>query len=452
MFKRILGVFGVSAMGQTINLVLRIISMPVFLSFWGKDLYGEWLILLAIPSYLAISGTGLSVIAANEMAINASKGLRNEALNVFQSVWLFISLLSVFFLLLTVTFAIAFPVVQWLNIRHISLAHTRMALILLAFYTVFYLQGELLLGVYRAGGIFVKGLLVNNIIILAENIGLLIAVMLTSNILIAIAVYLAIRLLGMLTMVYVLKTNVDWFEFGVQGVRFKIIKSNLLPTLSFIGINISNAFTVQGIVAIIGIRLGAAAVVSFTAVRTIVNLIKQVNTLVYYSVWPEFSTAFAINNHELAKKLHRHACQFTFLFTLANIVVLLMIGTTVIRVWTNGQLEVSYLFLTLMLVAMVPNTFYVTSSYVLVSINKLEKIAVLCLVASLVSMGATYLTIPVLGIVSVPIIQMAVDIILLLIIVKDSLLLVRDKTSDFIQSMFSMEPVKRFKALANMRR
>lgn len=248
-------------------------------------------------------------------------------------------------------------------------------------------------------------------------------------------------------MVYRLRRQVPWLQFGIQHATYKSIRASLVPTLSQFGINISNALNAQGILTVIGLLLGASAVVSFTAIRTIVNLIKQFNSMIYYSVLPEFSTALATGNTLLAKKLHRYACQISLFFTLFNIIALAFLGPTIVRIWTNGKLEVDYLFFMLMLLSMLPNTFYVTSAYVHMSINRIGKIAIICLLASAFSVGFTYVLIPVFGLAAAPIVQMGFDTLLLLVIVRDSLLLLQDKTPDFVQSLFRFAYLKRIRQL-----
>ncbi len=34
---------------------IQLVSVPVFLHFWGPKLYGEWLVLSAIPVYLGFT-------------------------------------------------------------------------------------------------------------------------------------------------------------------------------------------------------------------------------------------------------------------------------------------------------------------------------------------------------------------------------------------------------------
>ena len=442
MLKRIFSLFSANVMGQGINMFLRIISMPVFLHFWGKELYGEWLILITIPSYLAVSGTGICNVAGNEMVIKKSNGSEKDVLGIYQSIWLLILIVAILFLFISIALAFFLPIKEMLHLKMISADDIATSIVLLAVYTLWFLQSELLLGAYRAAGIFVKGINFNNLILLTENIGLLLVVMFSSSVTSAISVYVLIRMAGVTLMYIMLRKRERWFGLGIKYASFSTIKQSVSPTLSYLAINVSNAISVQGMITIIGLRLGASAVVSFSVMRTILNSVKQLNSLIYYSVWPEFSTALAINNTALAKRLHRYACQSTFLFTLFNVVILLIFGSQIIQLWTNGKVEIDYPFFLFMLLSMLPNTFYVTSSFVNVSINKMTKIAVVCICGAFISLFVTYILLPYVGISAVPLVQMAVDVILLFIIVRDALIIVQDKTIDFIQSMVSFDYLK----------
>src|SRR6202012_4777809 len=67
--------------------IIQLIQVPVFLHFWSTPLYGEWLIVNSIPSYLSLSNVGFGSVAGNEMTMLVARGDREGALRVFQSCW-----------------------------------------------------------------------------------------------------------------------------------------------------------------------------------------------------------------------------------------------------------------------------------------------------------------------------------------------------------------------------
>jgi hypothetical protein len=67
--------------------IIQLVQVPVFLHFWSVPLYGEWMIVNSIPSYLSFSNIGFGTVAGNEMTMMVAREDRAGALRVFQSCW-----------------------------------------------------------------------------------------------------------------------------------------------------------------------------------------------------------------------------------------------------------------------------------------------------------------------------------------------------------------------------
>src|SRR5260370_14083264 len=80
---RLIRGFGATALGPVVTAIVQIVSVPVFLHFWGVKLYGEWLILSAIPTYLMLSDMGFGSVAGHDMTMPVSPGHRAGALETF---------------------------------------------------------------------------------------------------------------------------------------------------------------------------------------------------------------------------------------------------------------------------------------------------------------------------------------------------------------------------------
>jgi len=74
------GIFA-SGFGQAVTILIQLTGLPIFLHFWGVEKYGEWLILSAIPAYLAMSDFGFACVAANDMTMWVAKNQRDKALS-----------------------------------------------------------------------------------------------------------------------------------------------------------------------------------------------------------------------------------------------------------------------------------------------------------------------------------------------------------------------------------
>ena len=66
--RRLIAGFGASTFSRLSTTLTQIFSVPVFLSHWGVHLYGEWILLNTIPSYLGLS----------DVAFGSRGGQRND--------------------------------------------------------------------------------------------------------------------------------------------------------------------------------------------------------------------------------------------------------------------------------------------------------------------------------------------------------------------------------------
>ena len=98
-----------------VQIFIRLAEVPLLLSFWGTQLYGEWLMLSAIPVYLTISDGGFAGAACREMTMRSGAGDRTGTLAVFQSTWVLLIVVSMVMGLLAFGFVEVAPLEKWLG-------------------------------------------------------------------------------------------------------------------------------------------------------------------------------------------------------------------------------------------------------------------------------------------------------------------------------------------------
>ena len=100
--RRLLLGFITNWIGRLASTIIQLVQVPVFLHFWGVPLFGEWMIVTAIPNNLSFTNVGFGTVAGNEMTMMVARNDRESALRVFQSCWWLITLIcSVTILLLS---------------------------------------------------------------------------------------------------------------------------------------------------------------------------------------------------------------------------------------------------------------------------------------------------------------------------------------------------------------
>ena len=129
---RILKNLGVNGYGQLVIAVIQLAAVPILLNFWGTRLYGEWLILFAIPSYLSMTDLGFSQSAANDMTARVSRGDQRGVLAVFQSLFTLVSVVVIVGLAFITLLIFLLPISRWLNFSELNASSVQWVLWLLA--------------------------------------------------------------------------------------------------------------------------------------------------------------------------------------------------------------------------------------------------------------------------------------------------------------------------------
>src|SRR6266511_513556 len=84
--RRLARGLGAGFYGQIVVIVIQLVGVPILLHAWQVRLYGEWLILFALPAYLSLADLGFCQSAGNDMTARLARGDRSGAGRVFLSV------------------------------------------------------------------------------------------------------------------------------------------------------------------------------------------------------------------------------------------------------------------------------------------------------------------------------------------------------------------------------
>jgi O-antigen/teichoic acid export membrane protein len=433
---------GANAFGQIVTVIIQLVSVPLFLQAWGVELYGEWLTLSTIPSIFSMSDIGFASVAANEMTMEVAKGNRKNALDIFQSTWLFISSVS-FAIILSVLAVIWFiPIQNWLNINKLSRYEVIGIVITLTLHVLIGLQTSLLQAGFRCEGNYARGTLLGSITRLSEYTILSVIAYLGAVPLVAAAFFLAARLIGTIFIWLELRKRSPWINYGWKAASLTTVKRLSRPAIAFMGLPLGHAFNNQGILTVVAITLGSKAVVIFSTLRTLSRLALQVMNIMNNAVWPELSVAFGIGDLDTARKLHRRSCQISVWLSFVFVVFLLLTGSWIIKVWTHGKINVDMKLFIIMLSTIVGNSFWSTSSCVLMATNHHQGLALRFMLSTGFSVIlASYLT-PIFGLNGTATSVLFTEVVMSMYVMNASLNLLNDYFSSFLNSLFVFPKMK----------
>jgi O-antigen/teichoic acid export membrane protein len=135
------------------------------------------------------------------------------------------------------------------------------------------------------------------------------------------------------------RTRSPWIKHGTRHFSMEIIKVQTPQALSFLSFPITQAFSIQGTVILVGYLLNPAAVVILTTTRTFMNVIKQVVAVVNSSIWPEMTTAFGRSDSAKFQNIFIRAVQAVVLIVFSFNLSIWLIGKPIYLFWTKHKLD-----------------------------------------------------------------------------------------------------------------
>ena len=380
--RLIVGLFA-NGFGQVVTILIQLTSVPLFIYFWGVEKYGEWLILSAIPAYLAMSDFGFASVAANDMTMNVAKGERHHAIRTFHSTLVVILLAALVSGLVAAGAIVLHITYGLLPVKHIIAGEVAAVITVLWLQVIVAQIGGQIGAAYRCDGNFAIGTLYGNLVRLLEFLATAAALLAGGGFVFIVLSMLAVRTIGTYAMFIDMRHRSPWLSMGLSQSSWVEIRRLMRPALAFMAFPLGNAISLQGFTLVIGSLLGGSAVALFSIHRTLTRLPLQMMTMINATVWPELSIAFGVGTIEQARKLHRLSVAASFWCVLVALTCLFFIGGPLINFWTSGKVPYQQDLLIMLGLVVLANSLWFTSSVVAASCNRHENIALIYLLGSL---------------------------------------------------------------------
>ncbi len=371
--------------------IIQLVQVPVFLHFWNVTLYGDWLLVNAIPSYLSFSNIGFGSVAGNEMTMLMGRKDQEGALRVFQSCWWLIVFLCSG---VTVIFAVALyllPVARWMRLNQMTEADAKWVIFFLGLAVLFSQLEQLIGAAYTCVGKYPYGTLLKSIFTLVAFAVMLVPVIFGGGVRTTALVLSIMNALGTLVFCFMVRRDIPWIRYGWEYASFTEIKRLSGPAIAFMGFPIGNALNLQGTLLAVGHVLGSTDVVIFATARTVSRIALQMVQLVNNTFWPELSSSFGAGNFPLVRSLHRRSCQLAIVVAVVLIVVMMTIGPWFLSHWTAHKVPPSPQLLFVLLVSVFFFSLWSTSSTLLAATNQHRRLSIYYMIATGVTILATVL-------------------------------------------------------------
>ena len=388
--RRLFVGFVTTLVSKAASTLIQFVQMPVLMHYWGLSMFGVWGILTATPTYLSFSNVGFGSVAGNEMTMLMARGEQDEALGVFQSCWWLISLVIGATMAVMCVVLYYLPVARLLNLDLLSERDVKWVLFWLGLSVLFGQLEQLLQSAYRCITRYSYGNFAKSCISLIAFGTMLVPIIEGYGPRTTAKVFALANITGTLILCAMVKHDIPWISYGWSHASFKEIKRLTRPSLAFMGFPLGNSLNIQGSQLAVNYALGNKAVGIWIAARTVSRLALQVVEMVKNTVWPELSIAFGAGNMEVVRTLHRRACQIALLMSLSVVAIVALFGPTFLHKWTLGKVPSSPGLVGLLLVVVVFESLWSTSSTLVAAINLHERLATWYSFATGITVVVTY--------------------------------------------------------------
>jgi len=448
-FKSIFKNIGANGLTVGFNTVFQFISVPIFVTYWGVDLYSDWLVLSSLTAYFMMTDIGLNSVTMNEIGISYGRNQKHRCNvlfnnNLFFIIVVFISVLSIILCLFSFV-----NISNLLMLESVSNFSSKLIIICLLIQAFTGMTSGLYDSIYRATDRTAKGIMINNYVRFTESILLILGVLVELNLSIIIVIYIIPRFIGLFFKIIQTK---KYFNLKISSTFFNVIefKKIIIPAFSFLAFPIGNSIILQGFILLINFTLGNLSLVIYNTTRTLTNVVKLCVGILNNSVWPELTLLYGKSDWNSLKKLLRYCGAISFYFSVLASVFLFFTSELIYETWTNNVLDFNIVLMLCFLTTVITHTIWSSTSIILMSTNNHKKLSFYYLTTSLCSLLIGFILLKATNSINyLPLSLLIIDVVLIYIVMNQSLNIVGDTKSSFLKSIicFPLQYLQKLKKL-----
>jgi O-antigen/teichoic acid export membrane protein len=417
------------------NITIQVTTVPLLLHFWGLHVYGEWLVLSALPSYLSMGDLGFVAATCNDMAILVAKGDRQTARRVFQTTSFLVAVVASIGVLLTAALARSTSMIRWLDLGYISRSDAELLLPLFSAYVVLVVATNVLYAGFFCQGNYGHGTFLTAAIRLLEFLLLAFAVYLGARPLAAASALAAGRLLGNIVMYARLRGASPWLGSGVGWPDLTVIRRLLPSATAFSLFPLGNALNLQGIIIAVNASLGGLAVAGFSTLRTLTRFPVQIVNSINGVVQPEMARAFGNADAPLIRRIHRLSFRVSLWVSFTAAVGLSIFGGLILRVWTHGRVPMDRQLFTVLLGASAVNMLWQASLMTAYATNRHRGLSALYALVNAAVVGGAFASGKLYGARGIGILLLLGEQVMALNVIPYALKLTSDRAATFVTAI-----------------
>ena len=392
-FLRISRSVGAEALGQSLNIGMRIILIPLFISAWGAEAYGEWLILTAVVAWFSLGDFGGQLYYVNRLTEEWAKKSNTGFQDVFSTgISVFLTSAVVIF-----SFSVAaiyfLPLEGWLNLKTISPGELNTITLLMVFRLLIALPIGLLQGIYRAIGFQGTSVMYSNMMLLIQFLASIYALLQGASMIWLALIEVAPFLLILPIILWDLKRRLPKeFELSnLSRASYSVFRESISPSIHFLALQLSMGMMIQGVILVIANVLGPIEVAIFSSMRIVANVMSRFMGMIANAAWPEVTKLAAAHSNLRLFQLFKIVQMLTLYFGACYLFLITNYGKELFEWWLRGGLTFDFWVMYFLVCQVLLGALVTWGSNILMATNNHEEFVRWQLVINLCTLVATYI-------------------------------------------------------------
>jgi O-antigen/teichoic acid export membrane protein len=333
LLRRIVASTGANLYGQATSIGIQLLSLPLFLSYWGLETYGHWLVLSAIPAYFSMADVGMVSATGNRMTMLVGQGAQERATRAFQGAVAFTSVVC------AAVAVVAMAVIALMPQSLQPSSDSRLALAALILGVLLSLFGGLPEAVFRATHRYAFAMFAANTARLLEFAGGFVGLWLYGSFLSVAVGMLLPRIAATVWMVLHARRTSPEFEWGTRHATMADIKESAAPAVAFMAFPAGNAIAFQGVTMVVAATLGPAATAVFNTYRTLSRVTVQGTAVFGNALWTEFSRMYGTGDMSRLSVIYKRSWLTGIGVSVLASGAVYVLAPYMLQVWSKGKIE-----------------------------------------------------------------------------------------------------------------
>jgi O-antigen/teichoic acid export membrane protein len=380
-----------NAFGLAVRIAQQLLIVPVLLTSWSVELYGEWLLISAIPVFIGLSDFGFIAAGSNELARRASQEGEQSAKRFYNAYTVLFQRWSILIALILFALSYVVPFVEIMGLQLLGQLEAGFIFFVLSIAALISQNSLTLLAGLRTKGLYHIGLIIRAVVALTQ----LILIVIMVNLFDAPPFHIALCMVFTSIFAYMLEWVVLRRAGLCQQTNLFNIRLKLQEPMSrylFMGMEmmlmpLAQALVLQGTIIIVGKLLGAVAVVMFSTHRTLARLSASILQLFSNPLRAEVGMLQSPEDRPALTAILQLLSRITVWMSLFFTFVLILVGSWIFEFWTNGNVKFNPTLLAILLAGVVAESLWRVSTAIRLGTNRHRPVAWGYLLASLLGIS-----------------------------------------------------------------